>query len=86
MHIWHFVEEEGKTPHVLRPNADPTASYVDGRCQELYSLIEKMGEQLRDHNKDTWMWLNQMTWKIFKHKHDERHKKEEDLKEQPEQM
>ena len=45
MHIWHFVEEEeSKTPHVLRTKADPNASYVDGRCQELMQLIQTMAK------------------------------------------
>lgn len=31
--IWNFIgdEEESKLPHVLRAQADPTQSYIDGR-------------------------------------------------------
>lgn len=42
MQIWHFIEEESKTPHVLRPRADPFASYSDGRCEKLQQIIEQL--------------------------------------------
>lgn len=66
MHIWHFIEEENPTPHVLRVKADPTASYCDGRIQELQALIQDMGKQLSAFNKETWTTLNKYTWEIFR--------------------
>lgn len=62
MQIWHFIEEEQKTPHVLRPLADPFKSYSDGRCEKLMALIEQLAGQIKTHNKETWDKLNMYTW------------------------
>jgi len=62
---------------VLRVEADPTASYVDGRCEALQALIETMAKELLEHNRDQWVYLNGMTTAIFKAKDAERTKKEE---------
>ncbi len=38
--MWNFEEEENPTPHVLREDANPTAAYVDGRIEEILTIIE----------------------------------------------
>ncbi len=40
-HCWNFFEDgEEKTPHVLRHDADPTKSYIDGRVEQLLEHID----------------------------------------------
>ena len=50
--IWNFFaeSEESKLAHVLRANANPTASYIDNRVSDLLIVIEGMGQHLRVHN------------------------------------
>ena len=62
-HIWNFFDEG---PHVLRANADPNASYIDGRVADLLVVIEGMGTHLRMHNNESWDHLNSMVLAIFK--------------------
>lgn len=59
------MEEDDKTPHVLRPCANPTLSYCDKRCEELMERIEKMAEQILTFNKENWDKLNEYTHAIF---------------------
>lgn len=61
MHYWNFVEEENKTPHVLRSNAKPGLSYVDGRCETLLKLIENLSSQILSFNRPDWERLNKET-------------------------
>ena len=71
-HIWNFFDdsEETKLAHVLRANADPNASYIDGRVADLLVVIEGMGTHLRMHNNESWDHLNSMVLAIFKKSED----------------
>lgn len=70
--IWNFFDdnEETKLAHVLRANADPNASYIDGRVADLLVVIEGMGTHLRMHNNESWDHLNSMVLAIFKKSED----------------
>lgn len=62
MHYWNFVMEgENKVPHVLRSNAKPGLSYVDGRCEALLKLIENLSIQILSFNRPDWERLNKET-------------------------
>jgi len=39
--IWNFEYDDKKTApkHVLRPDADPSKCYIDGRVEKLIALI-----------------------------------------------
>lgn len=76
---WNFIEEdeETKVPHLLRANADPNRSYIDGRVADLLVVIEGMATHLRMHAEDAWNHLNAQTLQIFKYAEDETVKKME---------
>lgn len=40
--IWNFIYDDAKQrpKHVLRPDADPTKCYIDGRIQKLLAMVE----------------------------------------------
>lgn len=63
-------DEESKMPHVLRANADPNASYIDGRVADFLTVIEGMGTHMRMHQADAWHHINNMTLGIFQAKED----------------
>ena len=63
-HIWNFYDDS--VPHVLRANADPNASYIDGRVADLLVVMEGLGTHLRMHNNESWDHLNSMVLAIFK--------------------
>jgi len=71
--IWNFIQdnEEEAVPHVLRANADPNQSYIDGRVGDLLNVIEGIGAHLRVHQADAWYHLNSMTLAIFQAHEDE---------------
>ena len=51
--LWNYskvIEEE----HKFRSIADPKKCYVDGRIEELNSLLVKIGNYLMSHNKRNW--------------------------------
>ena len=52
-------------PHVLRATADPNKAYIDGRVQDLITIIAGMGAHLRLHSADDWLHLNRQTLAIF---------------------
>lgn len=66
-HIWDFVLEEEfmKVPHVMRVQADPCKSYVDGRVQRLMDLISTIGSQLKTLNAERWQLINERVNDIF---------------------
>lgn len=75
--IWNFIQDDETeaVPHVLRANADPNVSYIDGRIGDLINVIEGIGAHLRMHNADAWHHLNSMTIAIFQAQEDEMVKK-----------
>ena len=75
--IWNFIEQDNATPHVLRPDVQPTRSYEDGRVEELLDLIEKLAVHLKNYNEPKWNMLNNLTQRIFEDTHKA---KEEELK------
>lgn len=65
-HCWNFFEDsEEKTPHVLRHDADPRVSYIDGRVHDLLEDINQIGYNLSHHEIETWKVLRERTVAIF---------------------
>ena len=77
--VWNFIEEDPSTrlPHLLRATADPSKAYIDGRVENLLTIIEGMGAHLRSHQEEQWVHLNKMTLEIFRHYEDDAVKKME---------
>ena len=77
---WNFIQadDENKVPHVLRAAANPNSTYIDGRVQDLITVVEGMGVHLRLHEPDDWEHLNKMTMAIFQHENDDMHRKIEE--------
>ena len=75
--VWNFFDEneESKLAHVLRPDANPNASYIDNRVNDLLIVIEGMGQHVRVYNNQSWKYLNTMVLEIFKQKEVETIKK-----------
>ena len=50
---WNFFEddEEKKTPHVLRAEADPKKCYIDGRVDSIMQDIEQIGHHLQSYEQ-----------------------------------
>ena len=72
--IWNFeYDDEKKRPkHVLRPDAKPQESYIDGRIEKLLALITEIANNLKVHTQERWEKLNRHTLDIFKaHEADE---------------
>ena len=67
--IWNFIQDDdAETPkieHVMRADADPNASYIDGRVANLLELIRGLGTHLMIHQEVAWKVLNDQTRKIF---------------------
>ena len=64
--IWNFIDDSAEPiPHLLRANADPHASYIDGRVGKLISLIEELGIHLKNKESESWTRLNKCTIAIF---------------------
>lgn len=66
--IWNFEwdREERRPKHVLRPEADPTKCYIDGRVEKLLSLIDETGAQLISTDVERWQRLVGLVLDIFK--------------------
>ena len=55
---WNFFEDsEQKIPHVLRPDADPTKCYIDGRIESIIEDIYQIGLHLTLHEDQRWKTL-----------------------------
>lgn len=67
-HCWNFFEDsdEIKTEHVLRADADPNASYLDGRVKKFMEDIENLGYHLTKYQDKNWEMLRKFTIEIFK--------------------
>jgi len=69
-YYWNFHEdedeEEKKTPHVLRHNADPKICYIDGRVEKILEDIYSLGFHLTRHEEKRWKTLRDFTVEIFK--------------------
>jgi hypothetical protein len=64
---WNFFEDqEEKTPHILRHNADPRESYIDGRIEDLMEDISSIGYNLSHQEPEKWSTLRKFTVEIFK--------------------
>lgn len=80
---WNFFEDsEQKIPHVLRPDADPTKCYIDGRIESIIEDIYEIGLHLTLHEDQRWKTLRQFTIEIFKYeaKHEHEAKDDEETK------
>lgn len=67
-HYWNFFEEgaeEMKVKHVLRYNAKPTESYIDGRVESVLQQIEEIGHNLMKYEETKWKLLLKYTLEIF---------------------
>lgn len=66
--IWNFQydNEEDKPKHVLRPDADPTKCYIDGRIEKLFVQINQVAQLIKSHTKERWDKLNLLTLEIFR--------------------
>lgn len=72
--IWNFEydDEKQRPKHVLRPDADPTKCYIDGRVEKLMEQVDAISHFLKTFNKERWDKLNNFTLDIFKaHEKDE---------------
>lgn len=65
--IWNFHYDDDKTrpKHVLRPDADPTKSYIDGRIEKIQAAIEQQAEHLKTFTAERWDKLMMHTLEIF---------------------
>ena len=65
--IWNFVydDEKSRPKHVLRPEADPVKSYIDGRIEKLQAAIEQQAECLKTFTPERWDKLMMHTLEIF---------------------
>ena len=55
--FWNLIEDcadEMKVKHVLRPTADPRASYSDGRVDMILDTIQAVGLYLRTYEPEKW--------------------------------
>lgn len=66
--VWNFVEDDpaSKLPHLMRAQADPEKAYIDTRVKDMLTIIQGMGQHLRNHNAESWAHINKMTVEIFK--------------------
>ena len=75
--VWNFYEEgskeaeeleelKAKTPHVLRPDAEPDKCYIDGRVERLMEDIQQLGQHLTKHQAERWALLRKYTVEIFR--------------------
>lgn len=74
--IWNFFEdcpEDEKIDHILRYNANPNASYVDGRIEEIMKNIDEISMNLQGHAEVVWKQLLTNTHGVFKEMY-EKHK------------
>lgn len=65
---WNFFEdgpEIQKVKHVLRYNAKPTESYIDGRVDKILQVIEEIGMSLQRYEENNWAMLRKRTCAIF---------------------
>jgi hypothetical protein len=66
--IWNFEwdRDERRPKHVLRPEADPSKCYIDGRVEKLLALIDDTGAQLISTDAERWQKLVGHVLDIFK--------------------
>jgi hypothetical protein len=66
--FWNLFEDGPQTEkveHVLRYNADPNASYQDGRVKKILENITEIGVNLRSYEKEKWDQLLEHTHQVF---------------------
>lgn len=67
--IWNFFEdcdENLKTKHVLRFNANPEKAYEDGRIQAIMTNLDDIAMNLKSHNEEVWLTLKRNVMDVFK--------------------
>ena len=74
LRIWNFFEdcdEDLKTKHVLRFNANPEKAYEDGRIQKIMENLDEIAMNLKSHNEQVWTQLRKNTMAVFQQEYKE---------------
>lgn len=71
--VWNFfddAQEEEKTSHILRANANPEKCYIDGRIELILKNLEEIAMNLSKYEEPKWRILRKHTLEIFAHEYD----------------